>query len=497
MLNYVKPLLINTTLFGLFLLFSSKWANYSQISMGILKVEFIIFLTFSVLLVPTALKSDKKYYLGAIAFIILYLILDGVFLILNRLPSFSDFNEIMPLLNFMPIYIISGLIIGSLYLSFCAWLFAYNDSIKTTIFKFVGMMPLGFVLFFTINSGYSKKVLPKDHGRISSILINEKFSKDLVGKLSDYENVVNINDQYQDNKIISQKNIHIIILESYTDPRLYNISKNLKEKITKLIPKIDFDLYISPTFAGGTSKTEFEILSGHPSFSLLSTVDFNVMNGFETKSMLNFLKKNNYQIQSTVATKNTFFNSPKAYKSLGFTDVDYLRNREPFLNDQIMFESDVFNEANDKRKNSNSLVFSYTLGMYGHTPHFRDLKKRPNLIRYKDITFEKIINQFIYRTRAIYKQIQYLKELEHNAIILILGDHLPPQVFPNIKYQKGIYENLGLLLVDGKKIDISSLKAYEIHWKLIEILTQKKYNIPKNIKDFLPSYFNYIYQSRN
>ena len=221
------------------------------------------------------------------------------------------------------------------------------------------------------------------------------------------------------------------------------------------------------------------------------------MNGHKTNSFLNFLKKSGYEIQSTVATKNTFFNSVKAYKSLGFNKVDYLRDREPFLNDQVMFEDDVLKETRQKLKSSNSNLLSYTLGMYGHTPHFRDFDKRPNLVTHSDFNFEKVINQFIYRTRAINEHLNYLKKSDPHSIILLIGDHLPPQVFRGVKYQKDIYQNLGLLLIDGKKVDISNKTTYEIHWMILESLTGRTYDLPKDKNGYLDSYFNFIYQANN
>jgi len=129
---------------------------------------------------------------------------------------------------------------------------------------------------------------------------------------------------------------------------------------------------------------------------------------------------------------------------------------------------------------------SYILGMYGHFPYDRNLDIRPNVIKvtHQDSRVQKIANQFYYRTEALARYIDTILLNDPQSIIYISSDHLPPLLTNGITYKKPSLENIALLLMDGKPIDINGLYYYDIPrfiWKLLQNDSNALKSIDKNI----------------
>jgi hypothetical protein len=72
-------------------------------------------------------------------------------------------------------------------------------------------------------------------------------------------------------EIKNKKNIHIVMLESFMDPRLIkDISFNkspLYEKMPNILNDNYFTMAVSPAYGGASAQSEFEILCGVPAFA--------------------------------------------------------------------------------------------------------------------------------------------------------------------------------------------------------------------------------------
>jgi len=263
----------------------------------------------------------------------------------------------------------------------------------------------------------------------------------------------------------------------------YDISP-LSDKIKPyLMNKKDFSLVTSPIYGGGTARAEFEVLSGLHSYGSIESVEFNVMQGSEMHTLLYALKNNNYQTIATIATGKGYFNSVKAYKSLGFEKVYFLEEEKDYIEkngDKHIFDGDVFKyniyKIQELLSSNNLPIFSYVLGMYGHFPYDRNKQKRMDIIniKQKDGNIKKILNQFYYRTEAIGNYIKKLQEISPNSIIYITSDHLPPLLNDDIKYKYNKHINISILLKDDKIINVTGKKYYEIPWLIWDILIQNK-----------------------
>jgi phosphoglycerol transferase MdoB-like AlkP superfamily enzyme len=288
-----------------------------------------------------------------------------------------------------------------------------------------------------------------------------------------------------------KRNVHIIMLESFVDPRLLSglafDRSPLYEGLAGYInPGARFDLIESPVYGGSSAQADFEILGGAPALSLVSSVEFNVLEGYAMDTFASALKRNGYQTIVTLGEVTGFYNSRLAFKSLGFESIHFLNENGYFHKsklDQYIFDGDlllqnlkhVF-EANDDRP-----MLNYIRGMYGHYPFPHNPTERPDLIpcSSKKEHLCNITNQFYYRTKAIYEFIAQLSASDPDAIVLIASDHLPSILSGDIKYAEKETLNIGLLLDRFHKVDVNHRKYYELPYIIWSLLTEEKLNIPR------------------
>jgi phosphoglycerol transferase MdoB-like AlkP superfamily enzyme len=196
---------------------------------------------------------------------------------------------------------------------------------------------------------------------------------------------------------------------------------------------------------------------------------------------INFIVKslslNNYFTNAIIAPSGDFFNSKRAYESLGFDNVSYLQDKKEqqnneFLNDKlennVLYDGDLsdlnirFLEKHSK--NNNKPIFNYVLGMYGHLPFERKTKLRPNVINtnHSDDRHNRITNQFYYRIETLANYLEKLIEIDPNSIIFVTSDHLPSVLSEDAHYQLNNKMNIALLIDSGKTVDVSGKKLFQI-----------------------------------
>ena len=196
------------------------------------------------------------------------------------------------------------------------------------------------------------------------------------------------------------------------------------------------------------------------------------MRGGAAPSFVRHLKEHEgYQMLTTIGTGSSYFNSRQAYQSLGVDQVVFLEESDDFKrdpHDAYIFDGDVFDfhlhRLKQAKAQSHQPIVNYIVGMYGHTPFFRNKDKRPDHIRVEPHHDEihLIANQFYYRTQALGNYLSQLSELDPHAVIYITSDHLPPVISSSVTYQKGKMDNISLLRVDNESVDVSGKSHNQI-----------------------------------
>lgn len=446
-----------------------------------------------------------KYLLPVIPILLSYFVFDVFHLFLNRGIRISDFYNLFLIFNFSPEMALGLMLILSvipLTVCFIVWR-AYketprNQFIRTMIYKVLFLLGLIFLFSSDVFIHYQKKII-KYHSwsEISTIRRNGRFASMFYYYQKEKENLEILNNFRNENidilstlypgQIKMKRNIHIILLESFLDPRMIkNIQFNQSPLALNLRPYLKdeehFSHVISPVYGGYTAQAEFELLSGIKAFAHVGSIEFNVMKGHPMSSFVNRLRETYYTSMLTSAASPAFFNSQLAYKSLGFEEVHFLDGEKDFRNtkDQPIFDGDLFkyNLESIKKKlgdGNNTPLLNYVVGIYGHFPYLRNKGERPDIIEtsHQDERVNNISNQFYYRTKALAEYIHQLTKLDPNSIIYITSDHLPPIFEKDLYYKFDLYINISLLIINGRIVDVSGRKLYEIPQFIWTLLTEK------------------------
>jgi phosphoglycerol transferase MdoB-like AlkP superfamily enzyme len=262
------------------------------------------------------------------------------------------------------------------------------------------------------------------------------------------------------NSLSNPRNIHILVLESFLDPQRFSALKFRTPPAPSRFDALRADMHIttSPVFGGGTAQVEFEILCGVPAFELYSPAEFSMFTGASTACLPNLLAAAGYRTIATQSYEPDFFNSEKAYQSMGFEETNfpslYAEERKTYLKyetpDNYIFDGDLLSQNLlyvEKLIADGKPFLNYVLGTYGHLPHKIDTNRFPPKV---DVVGVKpgsqaylAIQQFYYRAGAVADYIHKLREMDPDSLIVVTSDHLPP-----LDAGPWTYETLGYSLHD-------------------------------------------------
>ena len=291
----------------------------------------------------------------------------------------------------------------------------------------------------------------------------------------------------------NHQNVHLIVLESFLDPRLFRRASFNRYPVHPDFEKIfgkKLGLSMSSVFGGATAQAEFEVLCGVPALEKLSSVEFNVFTGSPVYCLPGILEKTGYRTIATNAYKPNFFNALPAYKGIGFSEIyfprEYASSEESYFsikdvsNERYMFDSALFEQnlafvAKSLEENRTTPLFNYMMTIYGHTPHTLDPAKRPEIIQvksdYPDDHLQRSTNQFYYRTQAIAKYIKELIKLDKNSLIILVSDHVPPlrngpNTYRELDYMGNIanyfYYNRLMIIDNAKPVVYRNIRHFDM-----------------------------------
>jgi phosphoglycerol transferase MdoB-like AlkP superfamily enzyme len=257
----------------------------------------------------------------------------------------------------------------------------------------------------------------------------------------------------------TKRNVHILVLESLLDPTRFSAVDFRGPAAPRRFEALRKSMRVAtaPVFGGGTAQVEFEVLCGVPALELYSPAEFSIMSGAPTPCLPNLLAGAGYRTIATQPYKPDFFNSEKAYQSLGFQEIHfpsvYAGTRDTYLQydlpDSYIFDGDLLeqNLAYVKKKIADGQpILNYVLGVYGHLPHEMDASRHPDAVKIEgldpDSQVYRAIQQFYYRSGALADYVRALRQVDPEGLILVTSDHLPPldagpNTYQELGYQLG------------------------------------------------------------
>ncbi len=492
--------------------YAGDWVVYGNglltFNPKIYQIEIPLFVILSLFFFfPSLNNTILRNLLPIVPSLILYFLFDAFYNFFGRVATPSDFENLLDIFSFS---ISLGIGLVSIYLLIPVSVYL---SIKlNTRFNFsqltvslVMRLALLSLFVFTMTTQTTKTFQDKffnytvwaqedtvrENGRINSAVFYAlqelNYSQTLKQYSNQQNNEINIKKQLYPGQIQAPKNIHIVVMESFIDPRLIKelilpdsvVSKDLLKYLDQ---QQNFSRVISPIYGGGTAQAEFELLTGIKALGKVNKIEFNTMQGNGINAFLHALSLNDYFTNAMIAPSSEFFNSKRAYKSLGFNEVDFLQEGsvvKNVMNSDVLFDGDLFDlnirflekhfEKNDKP------ILNYVLGMYGHMPFDRNTKLRPDVIspNHSDDRLNRIVNQFYYRTNALASYLKKLIEIDPTSVIFITSDHLPSVMSKDAHYQLDNKINIALFINNGKAIDVSGKYFYQIPWLIWDIISEK------------------------
>ncbi len=461
-----------------------------------------------------------RWVIACIPVLALYLFIDIYDVAFNRVFKWSELHEIPEMIDVLPLFDlvllwIPALLPLAIYSAVIApkriaWL-ALPLAIVFSTYTWLQSAPQSYIATYL---AVSKPVIPqnesrtvRNNGRVLTTLFYEASRQNVLSSLSLMANKpLNQFEHYQTNvstlqELAPNRNIHIIVLESYIDP------SNFKGiKFTQPIEPADFkwlspykDYSISPVFGGHTPQAEFELLCGIPAQSKYSSIEFNLFTGAKVSCLPQWLQAIGYNTIASHAHKTTFFNRKKAYPGLGFEEIyfpiEYSGNPSTYMKrntsipNGLMFDGDLF-EQNlafiEKKLESQQPILNYVLGVYGHAPHLIDESRFPLKVEASidDTLIQKITNEYTYRTEALNSYLQSLIKIDPTSLILVISDHLPPLdgmtgIYKEFGYldtmPKPMYQNLLYFIDQGKPTTFDGTHHFQLSDFILDKLTAGRY----------------------
>ena len=472
--------------FFFFLILSAGLGEWSQVGSHIHQVvSELPLLLLMYFLLYTMQKNNqtflKRFLIAILPIVILYLIYDYYFLTFNapfRISYFTNVFELIEVLSFWQI-IVALLVLG-LPLLLVFW--SIDIRKKTPIYSFVsvvGFIAITLVYFPKQIINYVEAITPgnfyqhtlvMDNGRFIATLYSEAKRRLALEQLSFTDGLLNDSRLETLSKPFSQtstpnKDVFIVVLESFVNKQdfkgLQMISVDgFDDKLTK---KIEFSHSLSPVFGGLTPRAEFEVLCGVPSYAKFGANEFDLIENDGLSCLPNILKRQGYLTIATNPYKPIYFNEKNAYHGLGFEDINFLEqfsgNSESYLKMRMptkgyVFDGDLFKEnvnylKDIKEKNPDKPIFSYIMTLYGHTPFYLVNDQKPVFEHNSTISsaLNRSLNLSAYTEQALSNYLEAIHKISPNALVLVLGDHLPPM--PRGKLD---YEQAGLLGAQANKL---------------------------------------------
>lgn len=232
-----------------------------------------------------------------------------------------------------------------------------------------------------------------------------------------------------------RRDLHILVLESFADPRSLPVFGWSAEPLTPLLVRWREETRgqaVTPVFANRSSNTEFEVLCGLPALAGRSGMVFGrIPDGARLDCLPRILARQGYRTASLVPSGPGIFWAGRAFAAMGFeralfehdldmSDLDgtWLSAEATLL--QVLALREALGDGAPR------LVYAFVNA--GHYPYERDRAKRPDRVSAtpRASLVEAWANAVHHTALAVEAHVAQVSRDDPDALIVILGDHNPP-----------------------------------------------------------------------
>jgi hypothetical protein len=292
---------------------------------------------------------------------------------------------------------------------------------------------------------------------------------------------------------IRPRNLHILVIESLTDPAWYPRYGLENEPLPPLFERwrrAAPSTALSPVFGNRSSNAEFEVLCGVPAAVSPSDVVF-----WRLPERLPCLPRRlaalGYRTIALHPSPRRTFNLSEAYPALGFEqsafagDLDFSDRDGQFLSARATLDQHW--QRIEPLLAGDHSVLSYAFVNASHFPYQLDERRRPGRWRPDNASplTTRYLNAIHYMTVAIDRFVAQVLQTDPDSLIVILGDH-EPALGPNFEGQRAggrvavddpdplgraeMYEVPLILLDRGEMVPLGRLPTYLLPYALMERL---------------------------
>jgi phosphoglycerol transferase MdoB-like AlkP superfamily enzyme len=293
---------------------------------------------------------------------------------------------------------------------------------------------------------------------------------------------------------IARRNLHVLVLESFTDPAWYPHFGLDDAQVPPLFERWRREAgstALSPVFGNRSSNAEFEVLCGVPAAVGGSDVIFWRLPERPVPCLPHRLAELGYQTIALHPSPRRTFNLGKAYPALGFEhlafegDLDMSDRDGRFLSAQSTLEQHWARVR--PLIESDRPVLSYIFINASHFPYDRDEARRPTRWHPAGASAQvtAYMNAIHYLMSAVDSFVERLRRQDPDSLILIVGDHAPA-LGPNFQGQReggriapdepnplghaDMYEVPLILLDRGEMVPLGRLPTYLVPYAILDRL---------------------------
>ncbi len=240
-----------------------------------------------------------------------------------------------------------------------------------------------------------------------------------------------LQDVMSDTEIAPDRNVHILVLESFFDPLSLGSDwvpqDPLPEDFRRLWQQTGNATALSPVFGGYTANAEFEMLCGFPVTT--NAVFFEGWLRQSAPCLPKQLSDLGYHTLASHPNVPGFWNRTNAYQYVGFEE--YLSKVDFDLTDSVdtlLLDHSLYSQISDHIEKSDlpGPVFNYVLTYHGHLPYPSNDNYPDKVAAGKDAgLLHAYLNQVWYKSRDLMQHLEVLRSDDPDALIVIFGDHLP------------------------------------------------------------------------
>lgn len=282
---------------------------------------------------------------------------------------------------------------------------------------------------------------------------------------------------------VQTPNIIAVQLESFFDPTLLTELEFNTDPIPnfRLLSSNFSSGYLTvPSLGGGTSNTEFEVITGlSSSFFAAGEFPFNtIVSKKPVYSFANILKELGYTTHGLHDHDGTFYNRYKAYSNLGFDTFTSLEYMPPTDRTPVGWSKDMclVPEIKTALTSSSSSDFVYAVSVQGHGGYPSEeienkiIEIDSPFTSEIELSWEYYLHQVYEMDQFVGELINMVNELNEPTIIVFFGDHLPALGISEADLINGdlyttsyvIWDNIGLDIVN------EDLTAYQLLSSVLE-----------------------------